>query len=225
MNALRSVLLMATVSSLVACVQVPPKPDDPAYAPVMPRTPMPQALNNGAIYQSGFEVSLYGDRKAHRVGDIITITLQERTAARKSADNEIGKNSSAELLNPTLLGNVVGAKGLDLGVSMGGSRSYDGDAQANQSNSLTGSITVTISEVLPNGLMQVRGEKWITLNNGDELIRISGLVRSDDVGPDNTVPSTRVADARITYSGTGAFANASQPGWLSQFFLSPLWPF
>ena len=79
--------------------------------------------------------------------------------------------------------------------------------------------------MLPNGILAIRGEKWITLNQGDELIRISGLVRTDDIGPDNTVLSTRVADARITYSGTGAFANASQPGWLNQFFLSPLWPF
>ena len=101
----------------------------------------------------------------------------------------------------------------------------NGDAEANQSNSLSGSITVTVAEVLPNGILAVRGEKWITLNTGDELVRISGLVRSEDISQYNTVLSTRVADARITYSGTGAFANASQPGWLSQFFLSPLWPF
>ncbi|HDZ57764.1 MAG TPA: flagellar basal body L-ring protein FlgH [Pseudomonas xinjiangensis] len=225
MIALRVAVLTVTFSALTACVQAPPRADDPAYAPVLPRTPMPQELNNGAIYQPGFEVSLYDDRKANRVGDIITITLEERTAARKSADNEIDKSSSVSIANPTLFGNVVGAKGLDLGVSMGGERSFEGEAEANQSNSLTGSITVTVVEALPNGILRVRGEKWITLNNGDELIRISGLVRSDDISTDNTVPSTRVADARIAYSGTGAFANASQPGWLSQFFLSPLWPF
>ncbi len=225
MNSLRFSLLAIAVVSLTACVQVPPRPDDPAYAPVLPRTPMPQELNNGAIYQPGFEMTLYDDRKAHRVGDIITITLTERTAARKSAESEMSKSSSVELANPTLLGNVVGAKGLDLGVNISGSRSANGEAEANQSNSLTGSITVTVAEVLPNGILAVRGEKWITLNTGDELVRISGLVRSDDIGQDNTVLSTRVADARITYSGTGAFANSSQPGWLSQFFLSPLWPF
>lgn len=225
MNALRTTVLMLASLSLVACVQTPPRPDDPAYAPVLPRTPMPQELNNGAIYQPGFEMSLYDDRKAHRVGDIITITLQERTAARKSADNEISKSSSTQISPPTLFGNGVRMGGLNMGVDMGGERSFNGDASANQSNSLTGSITVTVAEVLPNGILRVRGEKWITLNNGDELIRIVGLVRGDDIGQDNTVPSTRVADARITYSGTGAFANASQPGWLSQFFMSPLWPF
>ncbi|WOD10197.1 flagellar basal body L-ring protein FlgH [Pseudomonas sp. NyZ704] len=225
MKTLRCSLLLCVLALLTACVQVPPRPDDPAYAPVLPRTPIPQALNNGAIYQAGFHQNLFDDRKAHRVGDIITITLQERMAASKSADNEISKNSSTQIANPTLFGNVVGAKGLSLGVDMGGERSFAGDSEANQTNSLTGSITVTVAEVLPNGILRVRGEKWITLNNGNELIRISGLVRSDDVATDNTVPSTRVADARIAYSGTGAFANASQPGWLSQFFLSPLWPF
>ncbi len=84
---------------------------------------------------------------------------------------------------------------------------------------------MTVAEVLPNGILSVRGEKWMTLNTGNELVRIAGLVRADDIATDNTVSSTRVADARITYSGTGAFADASQPGWLDRFFLSPLWPF
>ncbi|GGC87806.1 flagellar basal body L-ring protein FlgH [Halopseudomonas salina] len=225
MKFLRLALVVLILGSLAACMQMPPAPNDPSYAPIMPRTPIPTELNNGAIYQAGFETNLYDDRKANRVGDIITITLQERTAARKSADNEISKNSSTQIANPTLLGNVVGAKGLNLGVDIGGNRTFAGDSEANQTNSLNGSITATIFEVLPNGVMRVRGEKWITLNNGDELIRVSGLVRSEDIGPDNTVPSTRIADARIAYSGTGAFANASQPGWLSQFFMSPMWPF
>ncbi|MFZ2289889.1 MAG: flagellar basal body L-ring protein FlgH [Halopseudomonas yangmingensis] len=222
MRILRPLITLALPLALGACMQMPAQPDDPAYAPVMPRTPMPQELNNGAIYQPGFEISLYDDRKAHRVGDIITITLSERTTARKSADSEMSKDSSVSLRTPTLPGITLGT---DLSASMGGSRSNNGESTANQSNSLTGSITVTVAEVLPNGILRVRGEKWMTLNTGNELVRISGLVRSDDVGPDNTVPSMRVADARITYSGTGAFANASQPGWLSQFFMSPMWPF
>jgi len=86
-------------------------------------------------------------------------------------------------------------------------------------------ITVTVADVLPNGIIAVRGEKWMTLNTGDELVRIAGMVRADDIATDNTVPSTRIADARITYSGTGSFADASQPGWFDRFFLSPLFPF
>ncbi|MFA5679374.1 MAG: flagellar basal body L-ring protein FlgH [Pseudomonas sp.] len=224
MKALRATLLLLCLASLAACVQTPPKPDDPAYAPVMPRTPMPQELNNGAIYQAGFETNLFEDRKAHRVGDVITVVLTERMAAKKKAENEINKSSSASIANPMLFGRS-GIAGINTGVELGGSSDFNGESDANQSNSLTGSITVTVANVLPNGLLAVRGEKWITLNNGDELIRLSGLIRPDDVGADNSVPSTRIADARITYSGTGAFANASKPGWLSQFFMSPVWPF
>lgn len=222
MNALRLLVPVFAMLALTACMQMPPQPNDPAYAPVLPRTPLPQEMNNGAIYQSGFGLSLYEDRKAHRIGDIITITLSERTAASKQAENEISKGSSLSLATPKL-GSLT--DGLDMGVDISGNRDFNGESDASQSNSLSGSITVTVADVLPNGILRVRGEKWITLNNGDELIRISGLVRADDIGPDNTVMSTRVADARITYSGRGAFANASQPGWLSQFFMSPLWPF
>ncbi|WP_193072905.1 flagellar basal body L-ring protein FlgH [Pseudomonas sp. FME51] len=224
MKSLRVILLAICVATLAACVQTPPKPNDPAYAPVMPRTPMPQELNNGAIYQPGFEISLYEDRKANRIGDVITVMLTERMAAQKKAENEISKDSSTSIANPMLFGRS-GIAGINTGIELGGSRDFNGEADANQSNSLSGSITVTVADVLPNGLLAVRGEKWITLNNGDELIRLSGLVRPDDVGSDNTVESTRIADARITYSGTGAFANASKPGWLSQFFMSPVWPF
>lgn len=224
MKALRATLLLMSLAVLAACVQTPPKPNDPAYAPVMPRTPIPQELNNGAIYQAGFETNLFEDRKAHRVGDVITVMLTERMAAQKKAESEINKSSSTSIANPMMFGRS-GIAGINTGIELGGGSDFEGESDANQSNSLTGSITVTVADVLSNGLLAVRGEKWITLNNGDELIRLSGLIRPDDVGADNTVPSTRIADARITYSGTGAFANASKPGWLSQFFMSPVWPF
>lgn len=224
------VLLVAAVV-LAGCVAPAPKPNDPYYAPVLPRTPLPAAQNNGAIYQAGFETNLYDDRKAYRVGDIITITLNERTQASKNASSSMSKESSAEIGLGSLFGGTPSLKNpltgseMKLGAEYGASRDTSGSGQAGQSNSLSGSITVTVSEVLPNGILAVRGEKWMTLNTGDELVRIAGLVRSDDISTDNTVPSTRIADARITYSGTGAFADASQPGWLDRFFISPLWPF
>lgn len=230
MNRLSIFPLLAAVT-LAGCVAPPPKPNDPYYAPVLPRTPQPVAQNNGAIYQPGFETNLYTDRKAYRVGDIITITLNERTQASKNANSQLQKDSSSKIGLTSLFGagvrtsNPLTGGSLDLSAQYGAERDTKGDAKAGQSNSLIGSITVTVSEVLPNGILAVRGEKWMTLNTGDELVRIAGLVRADDIATDNTVPSTRVADARITYSGTGAFADASQPGWLDRFFMSPLWPF
>lgn len=231
MNRLMIVSLLGIATALGGCVNPPPKPNDPYYAPVLPRTPLPAAQNNGAIYQAGFEQNLYDDRKAFRVGDIITITLNEKTQASKKANSDIQKDSKTKMGLTSLFGsgmttnNPIGGGDLSLSAEYGGSRDAKGDSQAGQSNSLTGSITVTVAEVLPNGILSVRGEKWMTLNTGNELVRIAGLVRADDIATDNIVSSTRVADARITYSGTGAFADASQPGWLDRFFLSPLWPF
>lgn len=235
----RPMILLPLLASLVlsGCVTPPPKPDDPYYAPVLPRTPLPAAQNSGAIYQPGFETNLYDDRKAYRVGDIITITLSERTQASKKAGSSMSKDSRTNLGLTSLFGggvsidnpstslNPLKAEDLSLDVGYSGTRDTDGESEADQSNSLTGSITVTVAEVLPNGILAVRGEKWMTLNTGDELVRIAGLVRADDIATDNTVSSTRIANARITYSGTGAFADASQPGWFDRFFMNPLFPF
>ena len=225
------VAALCDVALLAGCVAPSAKPNDPYYAPVLPRTPLPSAANNGSIYQAGFEQNLYDDRKAYRVGDIITITLSERTAASKAASDGITKNSSNTTGLTSFFGgglttnNPVGGADLSLNVGYNGARTTKGDSKAAQSNSLTGSVTVTVAEVLPNGILAVRGEKWMTLNTGDELVRIAGLIRADDIATDNTVSSTRVADARITYSGTGAFADSNQPGWFDRFFLSPLFPF
>ena len=231
MNRFVSVLALGAVTALAGCVAPPPKPNDPYYAPVLPRTPLPAAANNGSIYQAGFDQNLYSDRKAFRVGDIITITLNERTQASKNANSQTAKNSKTDIGLSSFFGgglstnDPVGSGNLSLDVGYAGDRATKGDSKSGQSNSLTGSITVTVADVLPNGIIAVRGEKWLTLNTGDELVRIAGLVRADDIATDNTVSSTRVADARITYSGTGAFADASQPGWFDRFFLSPLFPF
>lgn len=231
MNRLIIVVTLLASALLSGCVAPVAKPNDPYYAPVLPRTPLPAAQNNGSIYQTGFDNNLFTDRKAYRVGDIITITLNEKTQASKNAGSQISKDSTNKLgLTSLFGGSVSGASPfsdnqLSLGAEYSGSRDTKGDSQAAQGNSLSGSVTVTVAEVLPNGILSVRGEKWMTLNTGDELVRIAGMVRADDVATDNTVSSTRIADARITYSGTGAFADASQPGWLDRFFLSPLFPF
>lgn len=231
MNRFMCVLALSGSAVLAGCVAPPPKPNDPYYAPVLPRTPLPSASNNGSIYQAGFEQNLYSDRKAFRVGDIITITLNERTSASKGANSALNKTSSNKIGLTSLFGavpnvnNPLSDGNLTLNAGYSGNRATKGDSKAAQSNSLTGSITVTVADVLPNGIIAVRGEKWMTLNTGDELVRIAGLVRADDIATDNTVSSTRVADARITYSGTGSFADANQPGWFDRFFLSPLFPF
>ncbi len=104
------------------------------------------------------------------------------------------------------------------------SRDFSGDATANQSNSLNGAISVTVVDVLPNSNLVIRGEKWLTLNQGDEYIRLTGIIRPADISPENEIVSTKVANARIQYSGTGSFARAQEKGWLTKFFDSAWWP-
>lgn len=101
---------------------------------------------------------------------------------------------------------------------------FAGSADSGQRNSLQGNISATISEVLPNGTYVVRGERWLTLNQGDEFIRITGIVRAEDIGTDNLVDSTRVADARISYGGRGALADSNKAGWFTRFFFNPRFP-
>jgi flagellar L-ring protein precursor FlgH len=127
---------------------------------------------------------------------------------------------------PIIAGRPVTANGTTvLHSELESDNSFDGQADSSQSNRLDGSITVTVAERLPNGNLLVRGEKLITINQGEEFIRLQGIIRPVDIGPENTVASTKVADAMITYSGRGALADANRPGWLGRFFNSPWFPF
>lgn len=222
-----SVLVVCSLLVLSGCMtNRKPMVDDPAYAPTMAASmPIPQRTE-GSLYQDSYGMSLFNDRKAHYVGDVITVTLTEKTVSKKSSGVAVNKNSGVEMDAGTILGGVAPAyKGLGLETDIGHNRTFAGDADADQSNSLEGNITVTVAEILPNGNLIVRGEKWITLNRGDEFIRISGIVRPEDIAPDNTIISTRLANARISYSGTGALADSQSMGWMSRFFNSSYWPF
>jgi len=151
---------------------------------------------------------------------MLTIVLAEKTQASKSNAAKTNRTGSVGLTPP-----ATGPASffIPTDASASGTNTFDGKGEATQSNQLNGEISVTVAEVYPNGTMLVRGEKLLTLNRGDEHIRISGIVRDADIAADNRVPSTRVANAKITYSGNGEIARASRQGWLQRFFtmLSP----
>ncbi|MFG1487956.1 flagellar basal body L-ring protein FlgH [Oceanospirillum sp. HFRX-1_2] len=197
------------------------KPDDPFYAPVQPSHIAPPPASNGSLYQQNYSMTLYGDRKAYRVGDVITVLLTETTSSQKSTKSSLSKSSEVEVVNPT----IFGQQPVDLTTGIENDTSFSGKGSTGQSNSLEGSITVTVHQIYPNGLMLVKGEKWLNLTNGSEVIRVSGLLRPDDVSPENTAMSTKLADARLTYSGTGDLADTTRQGWLTRFFNSSWWPF
>ncbi|MBZ6071627.1 flagellar basal body L-ring protein FlgH [Aeromonas schubertii] len=211
---------------LVGCTSTPntPRPDDPGFAPVYPESDPVSVRPTGAIFQPDQINSIYSDIKAHKVGDLITIELIESTSASKKANTQSGKDNKFNL-DPVQLGGIpVTASPYDLSASIGQNAAFKGQAKADQSNSLQGSISVSVYKVLPNGNLMVRGEKWIMLNNGNEYIRITGVIRPEDVTSDNSVSSQRVANARIYYGGTGDLANSQEQGWLTSFFNGPWWP-
>lgn len=184
-----------------------------AFAASTPAMPAPPAAN-GAIFQGGYTPLTSGGR-AGRVGDIVTIQLVERTAATKS--NAAGTQRGGSIgLSPPTSGPLSLFSPSDIG--MGGDQQFTGKGDASQSNALSGEVSVTVAEVYPNGMMLVRGEKLLTLNRGDERVQISGLIRAMDIGPDNRILSTRVANANIRYVGKGEIARASKQGWLQRFF-------
>jgi flagellar L-ring protein FlgH len=209
---------------LEACTPIPPR--DPAFSPVAPADLRPPVQNTGSIYQSGYDMRLFEDNKAARVGDILTIKLQESTQAKKADDLNTKKDNNIAVSAPSIMGFALSAlTGNDAKTELAAKRGFTGQGKADQSNSLEGSISVTVVEVLPNGNLKVRGEKRVTLNQGDEYIRLAGIVRPVDIAPNNTLTSDKVADATIMYTGEGAMADASKMGWASRALFSPWFPF
>ncbi|MBF7072331.1 flagellar basal body L-ring protein FlgH [Glaciecola sp. MH2013] len=227
-NTFRLILSTALLVMLSACESTQNMPitaNDPYYAPAVPMMAKDEIVEDGSLFNKGLSNSLYSDVKARRLGDIITVQLSENTNATKSAGTTSSKESTVDL-QPIIGfgGNAIniGKEAVQLGLDS--SNEFTGDAQANQSNSLQGSISVTVVEVLQNQNLVIRGEKWLTLNNGDEYIRLTGVIRAADISPTNQIESTKIANARIQYSGKGSFAQAQQKGWLTRFFSSTWWP-
>ena len=233
----RALVVVGLLVTLTAC-EAPPR-RDPEYAasyPAAHHSPEQSQAASGAIFQGGYDVALFEDLKAHRIGDILTVRLSESNQAAKSNNNAVKKSGASKVENPTLLGakpefllpGVLPLAQLahnSLETDLASSNDYSGKADSKQSNSLNGSITVTVADVLPNGNLVIRGEKRLNLNQGNEYIKISGMVRAVDVGADNAVLSTKIADATIVYSGDGANADSSKVGWLGRFFMSAVFPF
>ncbi len=198
----------------------------PAFQATIPIPEKVSVNSNGSIYNADNNRFLFEDIKARRVGDLITVILDEKTNAVKSATTSTSKDANIDLPGPTLLGLPVTMNGKEfLNNTVENNTTFAGSGDSAQSNSLTGNITVTVANVLSNGNLMVQGEKLLTLNQGSEVVRISGIVRVADITPKNTIISTQIANANITYGGNGMVADSNRAGWATRFFNSPLWPF
>ena len=229
---------MKTISLAMTCLSVlllsgceainPPAPGtNPDYAPTYPASPDPKELRkaNGAIYSSETALPLFETPRARHPGDILTIFLVERTDAQKNASTTQKKNDQEQVTNNLFLGRPISlGSGYSMDFDLSNQRKFTGDAKSIQNNRLAGSISVTVAKVLPNGNMVVQGEKWVKINQGNEYVQLSGIVRPQDIRADNSINSDRVANARISYGGTGQINNTNAQGWLARFLWSPLFP-
>lgn len=217
---IKALLVALLVTAVGACstFETPP----PAFATDDLPVGVTQQLggHSGGVFNTATTRSLAADGRAFRPGDTLTITLRETTQASKHADTRFGKSSELSVKPGMLLGNPV-----DIATSAAANRKFDGGGSSSQQNTLHGEITVIVSKVLPGGLLQVRGEKILSLNQGEEVMRLTGYVRPADIDTNNRVSSPRIANARIQYIGKGALSDSNSAGWLTRFLTSPWMPF
>jgi flagellar L-ring protein precursor FlgH len=214
-NRALGILLAAFVA---ACNTVPPtNVHQPMTARPAPRTEV--LSSNGSIFQAGAARTLFEDRRARYVGDTMTITIAETTSASTKSNTKVNRTTSIS----ANAGPIVGLPGKSLQgmqFTAGGANNLDGKGEAAANNVFTGTITVTVIEVLPNGNLLVSGEKQVAIGFGQEYIRLSGIVNPFFINAANTISSSQVADARIEYKESGAISEAQIMGWLSRFFLT-----
>lgn len=223
---MKYLFVLLILSFLAGCASNATKArNHPEFAITYPAIEQPLPSDSGSIFQSSRGMALFEDEKARQVGDIILVELAERTNASTSASSSTSKSSSTNASVGSVLGRGVTDAGIPLlGLDTSSGKDFSGNGDSQQSNSLTGTIAVTVSQVLSNGYLVVRGEKLISINQGDEYVRLSGILRPKDIDASNTVASSQLANAQIVYGGNGTLANANEMGWLDRILQSSWWP-
>ncbi len=213
---------------LSACTTITPNQamtHSPMFEPVYPIQNPRETLATGAIYVGRQSDSWFGKGRNYQVGDVITVLLNESTQAARTQNGTVTRESSNDMIPKGLQNYGANVGGWMNGINMlGGKVSNKGTGAADQQASLSGSVAVSVVEVMPNGNLVLRGEKQLALTEGSEVIQVAGIIRPDDVAPNNTVQSRRLANAQIAYRGTGDLANATKAGWGTSALLK-IWPF
>ena len=213
------IAVMAVAAILAGCNTTPPTAvHQPMTVRPAPRNDYVQ--NGGAIYQAGAARPLFEDRRARNVGDTIVINISERTQAAKKSGSSAERKDDVSVGIPTMVWLPLSNSLKDTALTANGANTFAGKGASSADNNFTGTITVTVIEVLPNGNLLVSGEKQVAINQGNEYIRFSGVVNPTQVTGANTVQSTQVADARIEYRASGYIDEAQVMGWLGRFFLT-----
>lgn len=214
------------VSAVSACSLVKKVKDEESYKPTPPVVIKLPKDDNGAIFRPEMNVGLFDDNNARNIGDVLTIVLNENTNASSSANTSATKDQKVDLPSPKLAGDKVTKNGKEiLNNEIEAGREFNGQGTSAQNSSFSGTISVTVAKVLPNRNLVIRGEKLVRLNQAEEFIRFSGIVRPQDIKPDNTVESNRVANVHVMYAGNGTISAANSMGALGRFFQGKAWPY
>src|SRR3989337_2150299 len=182
------------------------------------------AANDGSLWseerQNGF---YFGDLKARNVGDIVTVRIVESSKGNKNASTKTEKDSSLSTSISAFFG-MPSDKLSQASVGAETSEKHDGSGSTSRSSELTAVITARVIDVMPNGNLVIDGRREVVVNNETQLLYVTGIVRPEDIGPNNTVLSSYIADAKITYTGTGVVSDKQRVGWFVRL-LDKVWPF
>lgn len=212
--------LILSMALLAGCANSPPKPlqYSPGFTPVVPVTRTTPDLSTGAIYNGRQSDNWFGGLRSFQVGDTITVILYDEMQAGRSQSTNVSRKTKNDFKSDARIGQQIGKLNFE------GESTSDGSGDTKQGASLEGEVTVTVVEVFPNGNLFVRGEKQLALTGSAETIQVSGIVRPEDIGRNNKVYSRRMANALISYTGTGEVSNAGKVGWGTNLLMK-LWPF
>jgi len=194
------------------------KPGDPRFRPVRSNYVETVKLPTGSLFDESRALGLYQPASYYKIGDMILVQVEEKTSADKSLNFDSGKSGSFDLEPVVLSAGPIQVGGSDLAAEYEQSKDFNSSAKTKQNNSLRGDITVYVLDIMPNGNLIVAGEKWITLNTGEEFIRFSGEIRVNDIDIDNTISSVKVGNAHIEYSGVGELHDNQEASLLSKLF-------
>jgi len=213
-----AVLVLASLAGACATQRAPVAGNAPTTARAQPVDPATIAPTGGIFRQHG-AVFLFEDRKPRTVGDLLTIQINENLNASQTANSSTEKKTTAAATIPALKG-VLGARINGLGLAASGDNAFNGTGATASTGIFTGTITVTVVEVLPNGNLVVAGEKQIGIRQNSEVLKLSGVIDPAFIQPGNIVISTQVADVRLDYRGGGNIEEAQIQGWLGRIFNS-----
>lgn len=194
------------------------EPGDPRFRPIKNSVIETVQVPSGSLFKPRRSIGIYQPKNKYKVGDMILVNIEENTSANKSVNYKTKKKDHFELQPVSFNAGHINIGNDDLSAEYEQKKDFDSSAQTKQKNSLKGGITVFVTEVLKNGNLIVAGEKWITLNTGEEYIRFSGEIRVSEISLDHTISSVRVGNAYIEYGGSGGMHENQEASLLGKLF-------